>query len=138
VEVVLIGLGASGGKPWYKFPYKHCAWSQDLSVYKRFLLDIDVGLCPVVGTPWAMCRSDLKALEYGMAGAYPIVSDVPPYDTVDVPKAKTAKDFLREVQWMVRNQDEARSLARGWRQHVLENRTVKGNIDRWRTAIQEK
>jgi hypothetical protein len=85
-----------------------------------------------------MCRSDLKALEYGMAGAYPIVSDVPPYDTVDVPKAKTAKDFLREVQWMVRNQDEARSLARGWRQHVLENRTVKGNIDRWRTAIQEK
>jgi hypothetical protein len=137
VEVVLIGLGVSHGKPWYKFPYKHCAWSSDLGVYKRFLLDLDVGLAPVVGTPWAQSRSDLKALEYGMGGAYPMVSDQPPYATVDVPKAKTAKEFLRHVQWMVQNRDEARNLAKEWRAHILEKRTVEGNISDWRKAIGE-
>ena len=89
----------------------------------------------MVGTPWAICRSDLKALEFGMAGAYPVVSDTPPYETVDVPKASTSKDFLRVVQELVEDKEGTRRRAREWREYVLKNRTVQANIDRWREAV---
>jgi hypothetical protein len=135
VEVVMIGTGASNGKPWYRFPFLHRPWSNDFGVYRKFLLDLDVGLCPVKPTPWAQCRSDLKALEYGMAQAYPVVSDVPPYETVDVPHAKTPKDFLREVQHLVRNRDETRAKAAEWRDYVIRERTVQRNIHLWEAAV---
>ncbi len=140
VEVVLIGLGLhKSGKPWYKFPFRHYPWSNDLGVYKQFLPQLDVGLAPVVPTPWAVCRSDLKALEYAMAQALPIVADVPPYDTLgDMPGVMHCKDpkaFLRAVQWTVANKDEARQLAKKAREYVLAERTVEANIDRWREAV---
>ncbi len=138
VEIVLIGLGVTGGRPWYKFPFKHRVWSNDLSVYKKFLTELDVGLAPVVPTPWAVCRSDLKALEYAMAGALPIVSDVPPYEGCEIPgiiHCPDAKAFLRAVQWAVANKDEVRQLAREARDYVSAERSVEANIDRWREAI---
>lgn len=135
VEIQMIGTGATKGKPWYSFPFMHRPWSNDFGVYRRFLMELDVGLCPVKPTPWAVCRSDLKTLEYGMAQAYPVVSDVPPYETVDVPHAKTPKDFLRIVQELVRNRDETKEKARKWREYVLRERTIQANIGLWRQAV---
>ncbi len=135
VEVVMVGLGATNGKPSYPFPFKHVPWSNDFGVYRRFIGELDVGLAPVVASPWALCRSSLKALEYGAAGALPLVSDVPPYDDVDVPKAKTPKDFLREIQRLVGDREGTRQRAREWRDYVLRERTVKANIGLWREAV---
>lgn len=145
VEVVMIGTGVAGGidkdtkqrtvKPLYKFPFKHIPWSNDFGVYRKFMQELDIGICPVKPTPWAMCRSDLKALEYGMAQAYPVVSDVPPYDTVDVPKAKTPKDWLRIIQQLVADRDGTRQKAREWREYVLANRTIHQNIHLWEAAV---
>lgn len=136
VEVTLVGLGARpNGKPIFDFRYRHVPWSNDFGVYRKFISEFDVGLAPVIGTPWAVCRSDLKALEYGMAGALPVVSDLPPYESVDVPKAKTAKDFLREIQSLVGDREGTRKRAREWRDHVLQHRTVKAQIGLWREAV---
>lgn len=139
VEVVLIGVGVtSAGKPWYPFRFRHVPWSNDFGVYRRFLQELDVGLAPVLATPWACSRSDLKALEYAMAGALPIVSDVPPYEGCEVPgivHCPDAKAFLRAVQWAVVNKDEVRQLAREARDYVLAERTVEANIDLWREAV---
>ncbi len=135
VEVTLVGLGAVNGKPIYDFPFRHVPWSNDFGVYRKFISELDVGLAPVIGSPWALCRSDLKTLEYGAAQALPLASDVPPYAAVDVPKAKTARDFLREIQALVSDRDGTRERARKWREYVLKERTVKANIGLWREAV---
>lgn len=138
VEVVQIGIQRTDGKRFWPFPYKQIGWSNDFGVYRRYLAELDVGLAPIIGDPWAVCRSDLKILEYAMAGVAPIVSAQPPYaDWVDgdlVLKAKDERGFLKAIQHLVANRDEARQMAAELKQHVLAKRTVAGNIDLWRHA----
>lgn len=132
VQVVTMGFD-----PHWNFDRLHIPWSNDAGVYRRVIGWLDVGLAPVVETPWSVCRSDLKALEYGVAGAAPVVSDAIPYKGYSGPclRAKTPRDFLRHVQHLVTNPDEARMLARSAREFVLKERTMKQNIWRWEEAI---
>lgn len=134
VEVFTMGLNPT----WWKMRRQQIPWVSDLSLYRREMQRLDVGVCPVVPTPWSVCRSDVKALEYAMGGALPVVSDVPPYAWWhDKPAltAKTAKEFLHHIKWCVQNQDEARALGREARQLVLRERTAQGNAWRWQEAI---
>ncbi len=140
VEIVMVGVGSGGpGKPWWQtFPYMHYGWSNDMAVYRKFIQQLDVGLAPVVGTPWALGRSDLKALEYAMSAAVPFVSDVPCYEHTEMPhlqRCKTPKDWLRAIQWAVANQDEVREQAQKCREWTLANRTVEQNIGEWKLAL---
>lgn len=140
VEIVMAGVGSSGpGRPWWnRFPYKHYAWSPDFAVYRTFISEFDVGLAPVVGTPWALCRSDLKVLEYGMSAAVSVVSDVPCYEHTGMPhmqRCKTPKDFLRAVQWACANRDEVREQGAECREWTLANRTIQANISQWHEAL---
>lgn len=136
VEVVTMGLD-----PWPRSAFRrtHIPWSNDLPTYWKMMQLLDVGLAPVVENPWSLCRSDLKALEYGMAGALPILSDVAPYegwsDWDRCCTAGTARDFLRKVQWAVAHRDDVRALALDCREHILKERTVERNIWRWEEAI---
>lgn len=130
VRVITMGHRPPGLK------LSHISWVNDLAVYRKAMSMLDVGLAPVVPTPWSLCRSDVKYLEYSMGGAMSIVSDLAPYATATTAlKAKTAKDFERLVRWAVENKDEARALGAESRKHVLENRTVQGNIGRWEDAV---
>lgn len=132
VQVVTMGLD-----PGWQFRRSHIPWSNDLSTYRRNLYLLDVGLGPIVPEPWSLSRSDLKALEYSMGGAMSILSDVAPYAGWQdkALMATTPKEFLRHVQWAVKNQDEAREMGRAAREHVLKERTVEKNIWRWQEAI---
>jgi hypothetical protein len=141
VEIVMVGVGSNGPKkPWWnQFPYKHVPWSPDFAVYRKMIQEFDVGLAPVVGSPWALCRSDLKALEYGMGATVPFVSDVPCYEGTEMPhlqRCKTPKDFLRAVQWAHANQDEVREQGGECREWTLENRTIQDNIGQWKLALE--
>lgn len=112
-------------------------WSNDPGVYRKVIGWLDVGLCPVVETPWSVCRSDLKALELGMAGAVPVMSDVAPYRGYEGPgfKVREPREFLSRVRWLVQNRDDARRLAADARAHVLKERTMETNIWRWHEAL---
>lgn len=140
VEVVLMGSAHLGYK--WQFPHRHIPWATDLSVYRRLLHILDIGLAPVVENPWAACRSDLKILEYAMAGAVSIVSDTIPYkDWADgefVRKGKGSLGFLRQVQDLVRNDRERKQLAGECTDHVLRERTVEANVWRWQEACDTK
>ena len=133
VEVLTIGLD-----PGWKFPRKHYPWSNDMGVYRKLIGTIDIGLAPVVQTPWAKCRSDLKALEYAMAGACPVLSDATPFDNYEGAcyRAKTAKDFTNVVKDLVGNPAEAAKIAAEARTHVLAHRTIQGNVGLWAEAIE--
>lgn len=129
----------AGFNPTWHFDRYHEPWVNDLTTYRRLMSHIDIGMAPVTPTPWSIGRSDIKALEYAMSGALPIVSDQPPYSNLtheeNCLKAKTAKDFYHHVKWAVRNRDEVRELARMSREYVLKERTVEKNAWRWQEAI---
>lgn len=135
VEIVTMGLDPS-----WKFPRRHVPWSNDLGTYWRMMTELlDVGVAPIVETPWSVCRSDLKALEYAHAGALPILSESPPYgdwkDGEGCWKATDAKGFLDRIRWCVQHRDEVKQMAARAREYVLAERTVEKNIWRWQEAI---
>lgn len=136
VVVKTMGLNPT----WWKFPRHHIPWVTDLAVYRRAMFDIDVGMAPVVPSPWSLGRSDVKALEYAMGGALPILSDESVYQWWrDKPAlmARSAKDFFHHVKWCVANQDEAKAMAREARELVMKERTIHANAWRWQEALDQ-
>ena len=133
VEVVLVGLD-----PGWRFKRTQIPWSNDMGVYRKLIQLLDIGLAPVVQTPWAQCRSDLKALEYAAAGVCSVLSDAVPFKPYEGAcfRAKTAKDFTNVVKHLVGNPDEAAGVAQEARTHVLEKRTMEQNVHLWRDAIE--
>lgn len=122
-----------------RLPWLHTVpWTDTLEDYRKSLFRFDVGLCPLLSNRWADCKSDVKALEYTMAGALPIVSQVEPYRAwIGGPglSAATKQDFTKLVKWCVANQDEVKRLARECKDHVLRERTIHTNVWKWQTAI---
>lgn len=131
VEVVTMGLD-----PGWNFRRRHYPWTNDMGVYRKLIQTLDIGVAPVVETPWASCRSDVKALEYSAAGAYPVVSESIPYENFHGPciKAKTGRDFLDALISLIRNRDELPKLQKEAREYVLTERTVEKNVWRWEEA----
>lgn len=128
-----------GYVPDFQFPHLKLPWSNDLDMYRLLMHGLNIGLCPIITRKTAMFRSDIKASEYAMAGALPIVSDVPSYSDWKhgeiCLKAKTAKDFLNHTKWCYQNKDEVAEMAQAAKEWVLENRNVVKLIDKWREAI---
>lgn len=137
VRVVTMGINP----PSWRFGRTALPWNSDPSAYREATQALDVGVCPVVPNPWSVCRSDVKALEYSMGAALPIMSDVPPYHDWWPGKpglfAATAKEFLHHIKWCVANKDEARARARECRDLVLRERTAEGNVWRYEEAFSE-
>lgn len=136
-RVPLVKLGA-GSKTW-RWPHESMPWTDDLAQYRRNLQAVDVGLCPVKRGDWHDCKSDVKAMEYLMAGALPIVqADSPCYrDWVGrVPSAATEKQWERAVRDTVRMPREEREAMReealAW---LHANKTIDVHIAGWRKAV---
>lgn len=134
VEIVMFGLD-----PKWSFPYTIVPWTKDLAEYRRSLQILDVSMCPLRAGKWADSKSDIKLMEAAMAGACSVISDRPPYsEWVDTPEALTArtpKEFLKQVKWLVGNRDAVRGLADACKARVMRERTIHTEIERWREAV---
>jgi hypothetical protein len=137
VEVVMYGLD-----PGWSFPYRQVPWTKNLALYRESLSLLNVGVCPLREGTWADAKSDIKLMEYGMAGAASIVARRPPYsEWTDTPEAFTADDpkgFLKHVRFLVQNQDAAREVAAKAKARVLAERTIQHEIERWREAVTDQ
>jgi glycosyltransferase involved in cell wall biosynthesis len=141
VEVVIIGLfkrlGSYTGPlvipKGFDFDFTYVEWSDDLRRYRKSLGLLDIGLAPLLDGEWNRAKSDLKILEYSMVGAASIVSDVEPYRGWDVPKCRSADDFLRTVKSLVLEPEKREELAQTTRERVLSERTVRN--ERWSEAL---
>lgn len=136
-HTTLVKLGA-GSRQW-RWPHRQLAWTDNLDDYRRSLQLIDIGLCPLKRSDWHDCKSDIKAMEYLMAGALPIVqADSPCYrDWVDLlPSATTPKQWERAVkETVLMGEDERRAIADRARAWLLEHKTIDRHIDKWRRAL---
>lgn len=113
-------------------------WTDTLSEYRRKLGAFHVGLAPLKPGEWADGKSDLKALEYAMAGVVPFVAREEPYRPwwgtgLDVESSEAG--WLERVKWIVRNQDALPELLERAREYVLRDRTIETNVWRWRLAV---
>jgi len=134
VEVYVCGFN-----PRFKFEHRYLDWIHDLDGYRDSFQQFDVGVAPIRKLPFALFRSDVKALEIGMGLGVPVLSDVAPYDSwVDGEnclKAGDAKGFLHAIKHLVTHRDEARQLAQAARDYALAERTTQKQIHLWKEAI---
>jgi glycosyltransferase involved in cell wall biosynthesis len=121
-----------------QFPHGHFPWS-DLPKYRERMAYLDIGVAPVKSTPWALCRSDLKAIEKAYAGAARVLSDNAPYslftDGENCLKAKDARGFYERIRHLVQNRDEVKQLAAAGRKYVTEERLITQQIHNWEVAV---
>lgn len=123
------------------FEYTHIPWTDTLEDYRASLGILDVGICPLRDTPWSRGKSDIKAMEYAMAGAMPIVSPVAAYgpwfyNDRRCLTADTRDDWLAALRFCVQNRDEVKRLAAAAKAYVLAERTIQDNIYRWEEALE--
>jgi hypothetical protein len=118
---------------------RHSPWSDFLHQYRHDLGMFDVGVAPLVPGRWANGKSDLKALEYTMAGVVPLLSRTEPYRPwFDKPEFMVDPNevaWLDRVKWLLKNRDALPGMLETAREYVLAERTTQANVWRWMEAI---
>lgn len=134
IEIVNIGFD-----PGWRFARRQIGWTDNFLAQRKELCRLDVGVSPLVMSPLAKYRSDLKALEYAMGGAMPLLQSSEPYwEWEDKPFARichTPGDWLKAIKWAVANRDEVRWRAEQARDYVLRERTIQGETSKWKEAL---
>ena len=134
VEVWVFGIGDAA-----KFPYKvkRAPWTDDQDAYRRLLATCDVHVCPLYETPWSAGKSDWKALDAAMSGAWPIVSSATAYSPWHerTMTCTTEKDWLNALKWVVRHRDEIPQLAKEAGDYVRSQRLIEHSIGLWKEAV---
>lgn len=134
VEVINIGHN-----PAWRFKRTQVPWTDSFLNQRAHLRTLDVGVAPIVMSPQAKYRSDLKALEYAMGGAMPVLQASEPYweweNLLFAGWCTTPSHWVDAIKWCVENQDEVRARATQAREYVLRERTFKTEIEKWRAAV---
>lgn len=134
VEVSMLGFRPPG------WTGRVAPWADNLFDARANLSHIDVGIAPLKSNPWADGKSDVKLLEYAMAGVMPIAQDAPPYRPWRDEwswkwLAKTEDDWMDMIQTVVRNPEIVKDEAASAEGYVRRLRTIQANIERWREAV---
>ena len=124
--------------PSWSFEYQTVPWSTSLAEARSNLFKFDLGLAPLVGNKWSRGKSDIKCLEYSMAGVLPLMSEEEPYRPWfrDWPELVVKKDDWEEViRHYCQNRDTVPRLAQETREWTIANRSIEHTIDLWKEAL---
>jgi tetratricopeptide (TPR) repeat protein len=103
-----------------------------IDAYYDFLGRLDVGLAPLLPTPFNRCRSDVKFLEYAAHGVTAICSDLEPYRSSVVP-GETGLLFgdlaglEAALDWTVAQPEERRAMTARAQRMVAEGRQERAH-----------
>lgn len=133
VEVWTVGFK----NPAWSFPHQTLPWDKDLVKARKNLFKFDLGIAPLKPTKWANGKSDVKALEYAMAGVLPLVSNAVPYQTLQHLPDLVIDDggWLEAIRYFVKNPDLAAQRAAEVKDWVMSDRTIQATIGLWKEAI---
>ncbi len=112
--------------------------SVKIEQYPKLLSGFDVGLAPLVDTQFNRAKSDLKFLEYAMAGLAVVASKVESYKGSIIHgengfMAKNTKDWIKYLKRLIEDNDLRQRIATNARQFA-EARTIEKNIWMWERA----
>jgi hypothetical protein len=123
VKVCMIGLD-----PEWDFPYTHYPYTRSLQHYRDLLSILDIGLAPLHASRMNDGKSDLKWLDYTMAGALTIASKQPAFATVQHGLtgllASTPRQFLKNLQAALDDPEHALRMVGAARHQILAERAA--------------
>lgn len=127
-----------------QFPFKPHPRIKQLPVinvedYGRLLASFDIALAPLTDSIFNKGKSDLKFLEYSMAGVPIISSKVGPYiDSIEHGVtgllARNPKDWIKNLRRMIENEDLRKEIAQNAYEYA-QTRTMDKNIWLWEKAF---
>lgn len=114
--------------------------SGSFSAYQTFLGTLDVGMAPLLDTPFNRSRSDVKFLEYTSQGVAGVFSNSPAYQkTIEHQTtgllADSLADFESQIEALLTDVDLRHRLVHNAQKQVFEQRTraamAKARLDFW-------
>ncbi len=101
----------------------------DFNLYPQVLtnMSLDIGICPLIDTPFNRCRSASKAMEYTLSGALAIASNVTPY--TDEPTSILTDNWYTTLKHYIDNPKEREEKREQHLEWLRENRDITKHID---------
>ena len=124
---------------WKKAISKAIPWVK-LDSRSRMALPMDIGLCPLLHNEFTVGKSDVKAVEYTVAGAAVIASNTPVYNTnwthgETALLASSPQEMLDHVDLLIRKPALRERLVEAAQQYVREERDITKHADEWLEAV---
>lgn len=95
-------------------------------------LDLDIGLCPLVETPFSICKSALKFYEYAACGTLTLASDVLPYrDEPALTVENDADAWCDALERLARDASLRLHELSRQRDFVLSHRDIRTHAENW-------
>lgn len=126
-------------RQWDKAISKAIPWVK-MDSRSRLSLPLDIGLCPLLHNKFTMGKSDVKAVEYTIAGAAVVASATPVYTRNWVHGetallASSPQEMLNHVDLLIRKPALRERLVEAAQQYVREERDITKHADEWREAV---
>ncbi len=105
--------------------------------YKLSLLNLDIGLCPLVDNVFNRNKSSIKYFEYSAVGACTLASDVKPYSLdINGENALLAKpnEWESKLTELIKNKQLRNKLATNGYEDCFENHNIDKKIHLWADA----
>ncbi len=103
----------------------------DFSNYPDTLsnMSLHIGICPLKDTPFNRCRSASKAMEYNLAGATVLASDIVTYR--NEPTSILVKDgqWEEQLEFYIKNEDVRRKVHFEHLDWIRKNRNIMDKVD---------
>lgn len=101
-------------------------------------LDLDIGLCPLVDTDFNKCKSAIKFYEYAMVDTVTLASNITPYkEEVGLLVKNRYGKWKTKLKKLIEDKAMREFHLMEQKDWVLENRTMKNNIDKWEKVYSE-
>lgn len=112
--------------------------------YPELPAQFDIGLVPVVSTPFNMAKSDLKIIEYGARRVPYVASQIAPYTRFHIDTGgqggylcNSRQEWVDAISRLVEDELTRKLCAEFMETHVREERSMQGNAYRWAEAMRE-
>lgn len=118
--------------------YEKHGWVQHIAYpYKLQLLNLDIGICPLIDNTFNRNKSAIKYFEYSSVGAATIATDIPPYS----PVIQNGVDgILVKEQWeealieLIEDKEKRQKMALKAYDNIYENHNADKLVHLWRDA----
>lgn len=122
-----------------KMDYEYIPWIEPKD-FRRALLPLDIGVCPLVVNHHTMGKSDIKVLEYAMSGAASVAQNCVVYNrTLTHEQHCLLAGSRDEMGWAVmrlcRDAKLRRELVLNTQAYIREERDIAKNVGEWREAV---
>jgi glycosyltransferase involved in cell wall biosynthesis len=121
----------------FAFPYDFIYWNEKTEV--EDLQNIDIGLMPLIDSPWSKGKCGFKLIQYGAIGIASIASDVGVNS--DIVLNNKSGILITDNTWeaalttLINNAPLRESMGIKARQHIEKNYSLPGNYQKLRSII---